>query len=599
MGRGQAKGSLHLTGNWDADTPGFEVELDFSHNDRKFRLIRTCRPKPGVGKPGRDEDYEVTYYLERDGHILGPQDAEDELKRIMPHDIMRFFLFDGELLQQYEDLLHTESALGVTISKAIEQILGLPVLTNARATLEQVKDRTVTRQALTAQADQKTRQIGNELRRLQAESQALTADLLRYEADLVEQRATKAGVEEGLRKREKIGALLDRRDRLESDLKTFTAREAQQRAQVAEAMADAWAAALRPSLVAARSRLLARETELQLLVTRTQVLKDLASAHASECPTCLQAISDAARVKIQIALEEMGGEAGDREARELSDVRRQLDALDRSLQASNPEAVRLRWDAFEQTRRDIYTAKDGIAEIDGQIQKGQEQDLRGLRLDYEQAVREIAALQEGLSATREQLAERNVARDRLQLRLAKLGVGDTDAASRQLALAADLDALFSEGVTTFRNQLKRRVEADATKYFLRIINEPEYAGLRINDAYGLTILHKDGSEIPVRSAGAEHVVALSLVAALQNNAPMRGPIVVDSPFGRLDDEHRRRIMATLPEMASQIVLLVYEAEMPPAQARPALKDKLLAEYMLERHGAKHTVLRKRRETEAA
>jgi DNA sulfur modification protein DndD len=84
------------------------------------------------------------------------------------------------------------------------------------------------------------------------------------------------------------------------------------------------------------------------------------------------------------------------------------------------------------------------------------------------------------------------------------------------------------------------------------------------------------------------VVALSLVAALQNNAPMRGPIVVDSPFGRLDGEHRRRIMAAFPDMASQIVLLVYEDEMPPAQARPALKGKLLAEYALVRQDAKHT-----------
>jgi hypothetical protein len=47
-------------------------------------------------------------------------------------------------------------------------------------------------------------------------------------------------------------------------------------------------------------------------------------------------------------------------------------------------------------------------------------------------------------------------------------------------------------------------------------------------------------------------------------------------------------MVALPDMASQIVLLVYENEMPPAQARPALKGKLLAEYALVRQDAKHT-----------
>ena len=38
-----------------------------------------------------------------------------------------------------------------------------------------------------------------------------------------------------------------------------------------------------------------------------------------------------------------------------------------------------------------------------------------------------------------------------------------------------------------------------------------------------------------RSAEAEHVVALALMGALQNNSPLRGLIVVDSPFGRLDE----------------------------------------------------------------
>ena len=60
-------------------------------------------------------------------------------------------------------------------------------------------------------------------------------------------------------------------------------------------------------------------------------------------------------------------------------------------------------------------------------------------------------------------------------------------------LASDLHALFVEGVTVFREQLKRRVETDATKHFLRLTTEPDYAGLRINDSYGLTIVHRDGT----------------------------------------------------------------------------------------------------------
>jgi hypothetical protein len=99
----------------------------------------------------------------------------------------------------------------------------------------------------------------------------------------------------------------------------------------------------------------------------------------------------------------------------------------------------------------------------------------------------------------------------------------------------------------------------------------------------------------VRSAGAEHVVALSLVGALQNNAPLRGPIIIDSPFGRLDAIHTSKTVAALPGMARQVVVLVYEDELSPIRARQGLKGQLKAEWMLERVSARHTQLVRRKD----
>jgi hypothetical protein len=155
---------------------------------------------------------------------------------------------------------------------------------------------------------------------------------------------------------------------------------------------------------------------------------------------------------------------------------------------------------------------------------------------------------------------------------------------------SDLHKLFDAAVGAYREQLRKRVEADATRHFKALTTEPEYAGLRINDSYGLTIVHRDVADIPVRSAGAEHVVALCLMGALQNNAPLRGPIVIDSPFGRLDRGHTRNIVRALPTMTKQIVLLVYEDELPPDLVRTELKSKLRSEWHLERRSARHTSL---------
>jgi DNA sulfur modification protein DndD len=78
---------------------------------------------------------------------------------------------------------------------------------------------------------------------------------------------------------------------------------------------------------------------------------------------------------------------------------------------------------------------------------------------------------------------------------------------------------------------------------------------------------------------------------LQNNAPLRGPIVMDSPFGRLDEKHTDNVILTLPQMAEQVVLLVYEAEVGRSRMRELLGSRLLREYELERVSARRTNVR--------
>ena len=119
----------------------------------------------------------------------------------------------------------------------------------------------------------------------------------------------------------------------------------------------------------------------------------------------------------------------------------------------------------------------------------------------------------------------------------------------------------------------------------------DFSGLTINESYGLTIRHCDGRAEEARSAGAEHVVALALMGALQRNAPLRGPIVMDSPFGRLDENHTANVIQTLPDMADQVVLLIYEAEVGKTRMRELLGSRLVREYQLERVSARRTNVR--------
>ena len=78
--------------------------------------------------------------------------------------------------------------------------------------------------------------------------------------------------------------------------------------------------------------------------------------------------------------------------------------------------------------------------------------------------------------------------------------------------------------------------------FVKLTGDKDYVGLQINDNYGLEIIHRSGRKVPGRSSGYEHIVALSLIGALHMNAPLRGPIIMDSPFWTIGSHTQKRIL---------------------------------------------------------
>jgi DNA sulfur modification protein DndD len=593
IGRGTKTLSIHKVGNWESAASGhfgFQVQLEFSDEDHAYKLTRQCRPRASSPPPTNDNDYVVEYYLERDGIVLGPQQAETELRRILPEQISRFFLFDGELLQEYEDLLSSETDMGRRISEAIERILGVPVLTSARTTLLHLKEKSEHREATAAQGDQKTREFGNQLADLHAQRDVLNADLTRLEADLEEMRSKKASLEEAMKKKERVAALLEKRDTLDRLMKEIEARRAAKEAELQVAMSSAWISLLGDPIKAARASLRSAESVLQTELLRADVLQSLHVDAGSECPACLQQVSAEAKARIESTIHAISPEERTQKEAELSGLRRRLSALEQYRGASNTPLLKVLWDAVEESAVDFAAKKGERDEIAKQLENVDEESLRKTKMDFEGTIRQIDVLEKGVSRTWDLLDQNKSDSENIQKRLDKLAAGNFAAERRRREIFSDLHRLFDDAVSAYREQLRKRVEADATRHFKALTTEPEYAGLRINDNYGLTIIHQDGSDIPVRSAGAEHVVALCLMGALQANAPLRGPIVIDSPFGRLDRGHTRNIVRTLPAMAKQVVLLVYDDELPPDLARDELRGKLRGEWKLERRTARHTDL---------
>src|SRR5205085_9245172 len=130
-------------------------------------------------------------------------------------------------------------------------------------------------------------------------------------------------------------------------------------------------------------------------------------------------------------------------------------------------------------------------------------------------------------------------------------------------------------------ELRAEVETQASDIFRRLTTDARYQGLRINENYGLTIVGENGRQVSVRSAGAEQVVALSLIGALNRLAIKKGPVIMDTPFGRLDVKHRANILRFVPTLAEQVVLLVHGGEVNRERDLAEVAERIDEEYVIE------------------
>jgi DNA sulfur modification protein DndD len=121
--------------NYDSLQDGdyhMSVLIEFEHDSHAYGLQRHVQASI---KPQYDSDLEQKVELKRDGHFQPAGRIDEIIRGILHPRISRFFLFDGEMMDQFEVLLSTPGRDTELIKESIEQILGLPALQNGMADL--------------------------------------------------------------------------------------------------------------------------------------------------------------------------------------------------------------------------------------------------------------------------------------------------------------------------------------------------------------------------------------------------------------------------------------------------------------------------------
>lgn len=112
---------------------------------------------------------------------------------------------------------------------------------------------------------------------------------------------------------------------------------------------------------------------------------------------------------------------------------------------------------------------------------------------------------------------------------------------------------------------RESVEKHASKIFQELTNKNDvYEGLTISKDYELDVKTISGDrdiEEQNPSKGARQIIAYSFIAGLNKFTAREAPVVIDTPIGRLDPEHKENLIDYFPNFRDQVIILYQPGEL--------------------------------------
>jgi DNA sulfur modification protein DndD len=583
-----------LEGDWSMETC-----ITFEDSGHTYEYRRRATKHALVSKPSRPEDFEVSRGLLRDGIAINGYMIDAEISRFAPEQTSRFFLFDGELLQEYESLLIDGSEQGRKIKESIEQALGVPTL---------IKGREDAQTLLKSAQKQQTRDLDkisgmerhvDRQRALQSEIDTIERDIDDQEKQLKATKADKAVLDDFIEATEQIHAAKERLTANQESLATNAQTQKELETQRLGLMRDAWKDLIRPQIALKREHLADENNQLAEAMIRKaniagQIEQLKKSLDSAICHACGQALHQSQR---ELAGAELGrleaehlGIAVDEAAR--NRISAEIRDLDRLLKPGPTAQIKFCDKELSKLKVEQTKLDNEIERLHDQIKGQDTAEIARKRALRDGFIKIEGATEQNIRASRAKLDKNNKELQMIAKALEGIPTARAAKSTQIVKIAGELERIYGRSIDRLRDDLKTRVEQFASDAFKSLSTQSKYSGLKINNNYGLAILDERGHEVTIRSAGAEQIVALSLIDGLARAGRAAGPVVMDTPFGRLDPGHRANILKYLPTTTNQLILFVHEGEVARGHDLAQISSRVDSIYEIKEVSTRHSKIEK-------
>lgn len=532
------------------------VEITLLHDDDIFTIERGIEYNQ---TDNADNRRAIEWYREVRGSdevVVSRDDNESTyrkfINRILPENVARFFLFDAEELQRFEQS-HDE-----TVRESIETILGIQEIENAIDDLQDRKktfDREFAEYESTASEVEEFRK---ELREVIDELDSIGDEDEGEIAELQEKKQTKEQNRREIRKKldeiEDTEDLREERDELKASLK-----DDQKELEETIADRDELRREIGPILAARGRQVFRDEYEIEGTSGEADFLNQLMKR--DNC-VCGDSITDEKYRKIAERYQKLRS-PNRRRLANLMEISRGVDTnvtseLNRYTQYQ--ASIRRLNNTIEETQGEI---EDLQSQID-KIEENEKADLKDKETDLN---KEIGKLQKEINQLKERKGELKGEKTRLEGRISGMDEAGSEAERlREMSgLAERCKNAFEDIKSELVDSRRDSVEKHASDTFLTLTNRPDYyQGLEITENYELRVLTPNARRSLADqdpSAGQTQIIAYSFIAGLSQYTTRNAPVVIDTPIGRLDPEHKANLVEFYHEFSEQVLILYQPNEL--------------------------------------
>ena len=568
------------------------VEVAWEHEGKRYRVKRSCR----VYK--NDIDFEASktelrmWVCEDDGQWYIPnQNPDNIINQILPASLHQYFFFDGERI---EEIVRCDKK--AEIAEATKIFLGVEVINRSIRHLGEAKKSL--ENELKAIGNAETKQLLRKQEKIEQDSERITNRQTEIQKELEYQHTLKKETSNRLLELVAAKELQDRWKSLElQKAENQEAFKKNKEALKKIISARGYTVMLSDTTSQFRKIIddLKQRGELKSGISR-EFLNDLLKSERCICGADLS-IGTAHHKHIQTWLVKAGSSVVEETAIRMAV---QVDEIDKQA-AAFWEEVDKEQARIKQLRDTISQVENELDNIQDKLRKDTNEEISSLQKRLDEIELNIDELNREQGANQQQVIQLKTELDALAKQISKQQLNEGKQILAQRRIHATQDAI--ERLTEVKNRQEKQFRLQLEKRVQEIFNLLSVKPYtpKISEKYELTLVeYTAGIEAPVASStGENQILSLSFITSIMDKVrewsqkrkmmmlpdSSTFPIVMDSPFGSLDETSRRRIAAKIPELANQLIVLVTKTQWR-GEVEEEMTEMIGREYVLNYYSSK-------------